>query len=120
MVAVLRDEPDAALMVAAMDADGRRLMSVSSVLEVVMVTEGRTGSTPDMDAFLRRAKIEIVAFDAEQLGLARDAFHRYGKGRHKAGLNFGDCIAYALSQWSGEPLLYQGNDFAWTDVQSVL
>ena len=62
----------------------------------------------------------MVAFDREQLTVARDAFHRYGKGRHKAKLNFGDCISYALSQCSGEPLLYKGADFSRTDVTAAV
>jgi ribonuclease VapC len=58
----------------------------------------------------------VVAFDVDQLALARAAFRRWGKGRHPAGLNFGDCAAYALAQWTGEPLLFKGTDFAATDV----
>jgi ribonuclease VapC len=69
--------------------------------------------------FLLRTSAEIVAFDSEQLSLARRAFRRYGKGRHPAGFNFGDCAAYALAQWSGEPLLFKGSDFAATDVPRV-
>jgi ribonuclease VapC len=61
--------------------------------------------------------LEIVAFDAEQATLAREAFRRFGKGRHPARLNFRDCIAYALSKASGEPLLFKGEDFAKTDVE---
>lgn len=73
----------------------------------------------DLDQFLRRAGIEIIPFDEEQLAIARSAFRRFGKGRHKACLNFGDCAAYALAEWSGEPLLFKGNDFAATDVGRV-
>lgn len=86
-----------------------------------MVLEGRRGedAAADLDLFLRRASIEIVAFDGEQLAFARTAFRRFGKGRHKARLNFGDCASYALAQWSGEPLLFKGNDFNATDVAAV-
>lgn len=86
-----------------------------------MVLEGRGGEDAgaDLDLFLRRAAVEIVAFDQEQLTWARRAYRRYGKGRHRAGLNFGDCAAYALAQWSGEPLLFKGSDFAATDVLRV-
>jgi len=63
--------------------------------------------------------MEVVAFDADQLAVARVAFRRFGKGRHHAGLNFGDCAAYALAQWSGEPLLFKGNGFTATDVPRV-
>ncbi len=60
-----------------------------------------------------------MPFDADQAEIARLAFGRYGKGRHRAGLNFGDCFAYALSKASGEPLLFKGDDFAQTDVDSL-
>jgi ribonuclease VapC len=60
-----------------------------------------------------------VAFDPEQLGLARSAFRRFGKDRHAAGLNFGDCASYALARWSGEPLLFKGTDFSATDIEAA-
>jgi ribonuclease VapC len=93
-------------------------MSAVSVLEAAMVLEGRRGEDAgsDLDLFLQRAAIETVAFDREQLLLARAALPRFGKGRHPAGLTFGDCAAYALAQWSGEPLLSKGTDFAATDI----
>ena len=86
-----------------------------------MVLEGRKGDDAgsDLDQFLRKASVETVVFDDEQLAAARTAFRRFGKGRHPAGLNFGDCAAYALSQCSGEPLLFKGSDFAATDVSAA-
>ncbi len=86
-----------------------------------MVPEGRRGddADSDLDLFLQRASVEAVAFDEDHLVLARTAFRRFGKGRHAAGLNFGDCAAYALAQWSGEPLLFKGRDLAATDVARV-
>ena len=73
-----------------------------------------------LDALIGRAKIEIVPFDAEQAAIARAAFLKYGKGRHPAALNFGDCAAYALAKSKGAPLLYKGADFAKTDIVSAL
>lgn len=73
----------------------------------------------DLEWFLRRLSLEVVSFNAEQSALARLAFRRFGKGRHPAGLNLGDCAAYALSRWSGEALLYKGTDFGATDVVSA-
>jgi ribonuclease VapC len=67
-----------------------------------------------------RARLEIVPFDAEQAQVARLAFRRYGKGRRTAGLNFGDCAAYALARTRGEPLLFKGDDFSHTDVASAI
>jgi ribonuclease VapC len=73
----------------------------------------------ELDLLLHRARIDVVPFTPEQADLARDAWRRWGKGRHPAGLNFGDCFAYALSRSSGEPLLFKGEDFGKTDVIRV-
>jgi ribonuclease VapC len=73
-----------------------------------------------LDALIGRAKIEIVPFDAGQAAIARAAFLKYGKGRHTAALNFGDCAAYALAKSRNIPLLYKGADFAKTDIVSAL
>ena len=118
VLAILQDEPERTEFVSRIEQAPRRLMSTVSVLEAAMVLEGRRGEDAglDLDLFLLRASVETVPFDAEQLHLARTALRRFGKGRHAAGLNFGDCAAYALAQWSGEPLLFKGADFAATDV----
>jgi ribonuclease VapC len=73
----------------------------------------------ELDLLLARLRATIVAFDDHQADIARDAFARYGKGRHRAGLNFGDCAAYALSRAEAEPLLFKGTDFGATDVEIV-
>jgi len=121
VIAILRDEPERDEFVALIEDDPRCLMSAVSVLEATMVLEGRWGEDIgfDLDVFLRQAAVEIVAFDEEQLDWARKAFRRYGRGRHTGGLNFGDCAAYALARCSGEPLLFNGADFAATDVPRV-
>jgi ribonuclease VapC len=121
VLAILQDEPERAEFVSLIEHSSRRLISAVSVLEAAMVLEGRRGDDAgaDLDLFLQKASIETVAFDQEQLELARTAFRRYGKGRHPAGLNFGDCAAYALARWSGEPLLFKGDDFSVTDVERV-
>lgn len=121
ILAVLQDEPERMEFISLMQEADRRIISAVSVLEASMVLEGRKGDDAgaDLDLFLVRASIEIVPFDEEQLVLARRAFRRYGKGRHEAGLNFGDCAAYALAEWSGEPLLFKGTDFAATPVSRV-
>lgn len=121
ILAILFDEPERAALVDMIESHAERVMSAVSVLEAAMVLEGHGGDDrgTDLDLFLKRASIKIVPFDQEQLTLARRAFRRFGKGRHRAGLNFGDCAAYALAQWSGEPLLFKGDDFAATDVMRV-
>jgi ribonuclease VapC len=86
------------------------------------VIETRRGPTAArlLDTLVERAGIEVVGVDIEQGELARRAFARYGKGRHAAGLNFGDCFAYALAQALGESLLFKGDDFSQTDVVAAL
>ena len=118
ILAVLQDEAERTEFVSLIEQSSRRLISAVSVLEAAMVLEGRRGDDAgsDLDLFLQRASIETVPFDQEQLAVARMAFRRFGKGRHAAGLNFGDCASYALAQWSGEPLLFKGSDFTATDV----
>ncbi len=118
ILAVLQNEAERSEFVALIEQSSRRIISAVSVLEAAMVLEGRRGDDAgtDLDLFLQRASIETVPFDDEQLLVARSAFRRFGKGRHAAGLNFGDCASYALAQLSGEPLLFKGDDFAATDV----
>ena len=121
ILAILQDEAERAEFVSLIEQSSRRLISAVSVLEAAMVLEGRKGDDAgsDLDLFLQRASIATVAFDQEQLLFARTAFRRFGKGRHAAGLNFGDCASYALAQWSGEPLLFKGSDFTATDIDCV-
>ena len=116
IMAVLKLEPEAAAFAKAMEGAERRLVSAGTLLEAGIVAESRSQGGRELDGFLAAARIEVVAFDAEQAEIAREAFRRFGKGRHPADLDFGDCIAYALSQHAGEPLLYKGDDFSKTDV----
>ncbi len=121
VLAILQDEPERAEFVSLIENAPRKVMSAVSVLEAAMVLEGRSGEDAgaDLDQFLQRAAVEIVPFGEDQLRVARTAFRRFGKGRHPAGLNFGDCASFALARWSGEPLLYKGQDFTATDVPRV-
>jgi ribonuclease VapC len=97
---------------------GTRLVSAGNALEAGIVIEARLGEVGgrDLDLYLHKLDIEVVAFTPRQVNLARKAYRRFGKGRHPAGLNFGDCMAYALARDTGEPLLFKGNDFTRTDV----
>ncbi len=97
-------------------------ISVVNHLELFMVIEHRLGaeSSRQIDFFLERAQVIVEPVTLEQGQLARQAFLDYGKGRHPAGLNFGDCFAYALSRATGQPLLFKGDDFSATDIVSAL
>jgi ribonuclease VapC len=96
-------------------------MSAGTLLEVAMVVEPRKGEPAgrELDLLLHRLGMTVVSFDERQAALARSAWRRFGKGRHPAGLNMGDCFAYALSRVSGEPVLFEGDDFSLTDVASA-
>jgi ribonuclease VapC len=98
------------------------VISAASFVEASMVIEARFGAAglQDLDLLVSKADIEIASVDAEQALIARRAFSRFGNGRHPAGLNFGDCFAYALAEARGEPLLFKGIDFAQTDIESAL
>jgi ribonuclease VapC len=89
-------------------------------LEAAMVVEGRKGSMHgDLDELIQNLELRTIPFDETQLAFAVDAFRRYGKGRHKAALNLGDCCAYGLAKALDEPLLFKGDDFSQTGVASV-
>jgi len=98
-------------------ADTRRI-SAATVLETGIVLEASKGEAAgrEFDLFVVRAGLEVVPVDAEQIEVARSVWRKYGKGRHAAALNFGDCFSYALAKFSGEPLLAKGEDFSLTDI----
>ena len=121
LLALVFNEPEADDIEVALDEDPVRLMSVASCLESAIVVEARLGPAGgrELDLLVHKAAIELVAVTTEQMEVARAAWRRFGRGRHRAGLNFGDCFAYALARTSGEPLLFKGDDFANTDVDRV-
>jgi len=122
VLAILFGEPEAKTFAHTIAGDPKRLISAFSVLESGVVLMARKGeaATRELDLLLHTAGITIVAFDADQASLARSAYERWGKGRHPAGLNLGDCCSYALAQTSGEPILFKGNDFTRTDIPSAI
>jgi len=118
MVAILYREPEADAFIRLIhDADGCR-MSVASYVELSIVVESQLGpeGMRQAEAFFRRAGVMVEPVTIEQGELARQAFLDFGKGRHKASLNYGDCFSYALAKATGEPLLFKGNDFRQTDI----
>ena len=119
IVAIFRREPPRERLLQLIDeADARRISAVS-LLECAMVLESRGGESLglEIDLFLSRAEIEVMPADEEQAQIARRAWRRFGKGRHPAGLNFGDCFAYALAKSLDEELLAVGGDFGQTDTK---
>jgi len=118
LLAIFLAEPERKPFLEQITQAEKRLISAVSAFETGIVLEARRGEAAgrEFDLFLGRANLEVVPVDAEQVEIARAAWRRYGKGRHPAALNFGDCFAYALAKTSGEPLLAKGLDFARTDI----
>jgi ribonuclease VapC len=122
LVAILFKEPEAERLAGMIRDTDTTAIAAPTLLETAIVAEGRTlpGMAEKLDALLGAIRPEIVPFTAEHVSLARDAWRRYGKGRHKAGLNLGDCFAYALAKERGQALLFKGDDFAATDIEPAI
>ncbi len=121
LLAILQDEPERRALNEAIEAADNRALSTATFVETSIVIESRYGAEGlrDLDLLIAKAKIDLIAVDAEQAHAARHAFSRFGKGRHPANLNYGDCFSYALAKVLHAPLLYKGNDFAQTDIIAV-
>jgi len=121
LISILLRDLEAEAFARAVADDSKRMISAFSVLEAGIVIEAKKGEAGgrELDLLLHRSKIEIVGLNAEQLEIARFAWRNYGKGRHPAALNIGECCSYALAKYSGEPLLFKSNDFIKTDIRSV-
>lgn len=122
LIAILLGEPSSPGLIAALDKATTRKISAASVVEASLVLLARHGEAGDvqLDRLIQKLGADIVPVDSEQVIAARDAALRFGRGRHPAALNFGDCFSYALAIVSAEPLLFVGDDFAKTDVEPVL
>ena len=121
IMAILLGEADADELAIALVADSNRWISAVTALESAIVIEARKGpaGARELDLLFHHAEIEVIPMDVDQVALARSAWRRYGKGRHRANLNLGDCCSYALARSSGEPLLCKGDDFVHTDLHLV-
>ena len=119
LVAMMTGEPSADRLVAAVESETERLVSAATVVEAALVLMGRYGDVGDaqLDRFLRGIGADVVPVGEDQVTLARDAALRFGKGRHPAALNYGDCFSYALSVARHSPLLFIGDDFSKSDVE---
>ena len=122
LIAILFDEADAAIYAAAIASAERCRISSANYVETAVVVESQSPAVGgrQFDALLRRAGIVVEPVTEEQALLAREAYADFGKGRHPAGLNFGDCFSYALAKALREPLLFKGDDFSRTDIETAL
>lgn len=122
LMSIVLGEPDAELYLGIMSRAEVLLIAAPTYVEAVTAAERRGGAeaASDMEALMADLEIDVVGFDEELTRLAIGALQRFGKGRHQAALNLGDAFSYALAQGAGEPLLFKGQDFAHTDVASVL
>jgi ribonuclease VapC len=122
LIAVLRREPEEQEFRNAIKLASSRLLSASTRVETGIVALGLAGEVglEQVDALLETLRVETVPLSADHARLAIDAFRHFGKGRHPAGLNFGDCFSYALAKATGEPLLFKGDDFAQTDIKRAV
>ena len=122
LLAILLDEPERSVFRTRINTDETRLASTATLLETSMVVLGRFGDkgAAELETLLQVAAIEPAPFTVEQLRIALDACRRFGRGRHPAALNFGDCFSYALAKATGEPLLFKGDDFSRTDIKKAV
>lgn len=118
LLAILQDEPEQRAFSEAIEAADARAISAATFVETSVVLDVRFGADAvrELDLLIECAAIDVVPVDTEQARVARRAFALYGKGRHRAGLNFGDCFAYALASVLGDSLLFKGDDFRHTDI----
>ncbi len=122
ILAIVLREPDRFRYVDAMLDNAPRRMSIANWLETTMVVDRRGGavSVSRFEDFLRHAQIELMPVSVSQAMIARRAWQTFGRGAHPAGLNYGDCFAYALAKETHEPLLFKGDEFAQTDIEPAL
>jgi ribonuclease VapC len=122
LIAILNDEPERRAFNEAIEQADTCLLSAASFVEASIVIDSYHGydGLRDLDLLIASARIELAPVDAEQAHIARQAFRQFGKGRHPAALNFGDCFSYALAKATGLPLLFKGNDFAQTDIEAAM
>jgi ribonuclease VapC len=119
LVSILDQEAEAERLVRAIAAASERMLSAANLVETGIVMQVRRGNEAprDLDLLLAKLRIDIIPVSGKQANLARKAFQHYGRGRHPAKLNFGDCFAYALAKDSSAPLLFKGDDFSQTDIR---
>ena len=122
VLAIVLGEPGFEVFVKAISSAPNCRISAASYVEASIVAESRIGDQGirQCDSFFRTSGVSVEPVTEEHALLARQGYSDYGKARHPAGLNFGDCFAYALAKSTGEPLLFKGDDFRQTDIQPAL
>ena len=122
LIALIFSESEASTFAERLARERRIMIGAPTVLETRMVVFGRTGAADlvEVDRILARPEIEVVPWSAHHAALAFEAFQSFGKGNHRASLNYGDCMSYAVARLADAPLLYKGDDFVHTDVISAL
>lgn len=122
VIAILCSEPDAERYLVAFEEADRLAIGAPTLVECGIVAQAKLGEygPADLDNFLRRLHIDVLPFGEHEASVARYAFHAFGTGRHMAGLNFGDCLSYAMSGTYNDALLYKGGDFSQTPIPSAL
>lgn len=122
ILAILFEEPESERFAKAIADDATRLMAAPTLTECFIVLEAKKGemALKELELLIHKTSTDIVSFTVEQAQFAHYAWQRYGKGRHPAALNLGDCFSYALAKYSGEPLLFKGSDFDKTDILSAV
>lgn len=122
LMAILDKEPDANLYANAIAEADSPLISAATLVELNIVMLNRHGikAAQIVDKLIQEGGFQVESFTIQHSEFARDAYARYGKGQHSAGLNYGDCFSYALAKATGMPLLFKGQDFAKTDIVPVL
>jgi len=119
LVAILKVEPDASTLLRRLGNSGANRIATATLLEAQMVVISQLGEAgvPELELLMNRAQIQVVPFNADHMRWALHGWRHYGKGRHKAALNLGDCFSYGLAKAMDAPLLFKGEDFQYTDVK---
>lgn len=122
LIAILLDEPERLPFSNAIERDSVRFMAAPTLLETVMILSAKKGDDAlrELDYAIVKMRVEVIPFGYDEQQIAQKAFLMYGKGRHPAALNYGDCMSYAAATVRGEPLLFKGEDFSRTDISACM
>jgi ribonuclease VapC len=119
LVAILKVEPDASTLLRRLGSSGANRIATATLLEaqMVVISQLNEAGLVELELLLNRAQIQVMPFDSNHMRWAMHGWRHYGKGRHRAALNLGDCFSYGLAKAIDAPLLFKGEDFQYTDVK---